>query len=131
MGNGVVSVTTGRNGVTIMLLLSVVSYICQHIVRNDSGMVATFVYILFIILSCILDAAVIRKLLFDSMSRSPIVLDDVHCTGTEDKLLDCSHASIGNHLCDQFFDMNEPLKVAIQCQGTIHIFTWENNSMLL
>ena len=56
--------------------------------------------------------------MFASASNHPVLLDDVHCIGTEDKLLDCSHASIGNHLCGQFLqDHDMPSNVAIQCTG--------------
>ena len=52
--------------------------------------------------------------MFDSIPSHPVLLDDVHCIGIENTMLECSHSTIGNHLCGE----NEPSNVAIQCQGT-------------
>ena len=49
-------------------------------------------------------------------SNHPIILDDVHCIGTEKMLLDCSHASIGNHICGQLLQ-EESVNISIQCKG--------------
>ena len=51
-----------------------------------------------------------------------VLLDDVHCTGEEDGLLECSHASIGNHICGKLFlfgltQSPHEFDVAISCQG--------------
>ena len=49
---------------------------------------------------------------FGSAPSGLVLFDSVHCTGTEDSLLDCPHSSIGNHFC------NDPSSiVAIQCKG--------------
>ena len=49
----------------------------------------------------------------------PVLLDDIHCTGEEATLLDCSHASIGNHLCGPATDPNRSFQVAIKCKGIL------------
>ena len=41
----------------------------------------------------------------------PILLDDVHCIGNENSLLDCGHST--NHNCDHSED------AAVACQGWI------------
>ena len=51
-----------------------------------------------------------------------VLLDDVQCTGEEDELLDCSHASIGDHRCgklfqDQLIQSPHKFDIAIRCQG--------------
>ena len=61
----------------------------------------------------ILDAEIVTLLIFDSISKRPVLLDDVHCIGTENTLWECSHSTIGKHSCGE----NEPSNVAIQCQG--------------
>ena len=44
---------------------------------------------------------------------TPFVVGEVHCTGTETELLECSHSSIGYHFCkDLTEDAND---VAIVC----------------
>ena len=61
--------------------------------------------------------AIISLYSFDSFSNHVVLLDDVHCSGNEDKLLDCSHSVIGNHQCGQFL-RDQPSMIAIQCQGS-------------
>ena len=69
-----------------------------------------------------------------------VLLDDVHCTGFEDMLLNCSYASTGNHSCGHLDESHSI--VVIQCKGvyssntqeaavaplllTIHPQTWVN-----
>ena len=55
--------------------------------------------------------------MFGSMLHGLVLLDKVHCIGDEEMLMDCSHASIGNHFCSQV-PRDESLYVAIQCAGT-------------
>ena len=50
-----------------------------------------------------------------------VVLGEVHCTGTKSGLLECSHNSVGYHICGLFsfvFGHSEHLfDVAISCYG--------------
>ena len=64
--------------------------------------------------------------MFDSTPHGPVLLDKVHCTGDEEMLMDCSHASIGNHFCSQFLQ-DESSNVAIQCGG---IRGWRESGQL-
>ena len=50
---------------------------------------------------------------FGSISSRPVLFDSIYCTGSEEKILDCSHASIGNHFCSE----DRLSNVAIQCKG--------------
>ena len=56
-------------------------------------------------------------------SSRPVLLDSVHCTGSEKALLDCPHASLGNHLYTNFVS-----PVAIQCKGILYIVGYTNSS---
>ena len=47
---------------------------------------------------CVLGASVVSASIFGASNRLFIV-GEVHCTGTETELLECSHNSIGDHLC--------------------------------
>ena len=40
-----------------------------------------------------------------------IVLDDLLCTGSESRLIDCPHSGLGNHNCDHTED------VGVRCIG--------------
>ena len=52
--------------------------------------------------------------IFGDSSR-PFVVGEVHCTGTETEVLECSHNSIGDHLCgDSMEDVDD---VAIVCHS--------------
>ena len=55
---------------------------------------------------------------FGSISNHPVLFDSIHCTGSEEKILDCSHASIGNHFCSNV-SRDGPSNVAIQCKGRL------------
>lgn len=44
-----------------------------------------------------------------SVSRIPILLDEVQCVGTEKRLTDCSHDTFGSHDCTHVEDL------VIQC----------------
>ena len=50
-----------------------------------------------------------------------VVLGDVHCIGTESGLLECSHNSVGDHICGLFnlvLGISEhTFDVAISCYG--------------
>ena len=46
----------------------------------------------------VLGASVLSASVFGASSR-PFILGEVHCTGSETELLECSHNSIGDHLC--------------------------------
>ena len=42
-----------------------------------------------------------------------IVLDDLQCTGSESRLIDCPHNGLGNHNCDHSED------AGIRCTGMV------------
>ena len=46
----------------------------------------------------------------------PVFLDEVVCSGTEQDLMECAHAGIGNHICIQ---SEHEFDVAIMCKGTV------------
>ena len=46
----------------------------------------------------VLGASVLSASVFGASSR-PFVVGEVHCTGSETELLECSHNSIGDHSC--------------------------------
>ena len=50
--------------------------------------------------------------IFDTENRL-FVVGEVHCTGTEKELLECSHGSIGHHFCGGF--TADADQVAIVC----------------
>ena len=64
------------------------------------------------LLCILLGASVIPARLFRVESRIYVV-GEVHCTGTETELLECSHASIGHHRCGRSIDDADD--VAIVC----------------
>ena len=41
----------------------------------------------------------------------PILLDNVGCTGSENRLIECSHNGVGQHDCAHFED------ASVQCDG--------------
>ena len=49
----------------------------------------------------------------DAIPNSPVLLDSVQCTGNEEVILNCSHASTGNHFCSRLPQDIMPI-VAIQ-----------------
>ena len=51
--------------------------------------------------------------------KAPVFLDQVHCMGTEDRLMACSHDGIGSHLCGRgdFDKSKHEFVVAIKCEG--------------
>ena len=54
----------------------------------------------------------------------PVFLDEVACSGTEQELMECAHAGIGNHICGgaavlQLIQSEHEFDVAIMCNGTI------------
>ncbi|XP_006632324.2 HHIP-like protein 1 [Lepisosteus oculatus] len=52
---------------------------------------------------------------FGEGKHLPILLDDVQCAGTEESLLDCQHAGIGNHNCAHYED------AGVICANTAYI----------
>ena len=62
----------------------------------------------------------------------PIFLDGVQCNGTEEKLMDCFHASIGHHACGHLdIETQHDFDVAIMCKGTYNNYCicdqiWKN-----
>ena len=57
----------------------------------------------------VLGASVLLASVFGASTRL-FVVGEVHCTGTETELLECSHNSIGHHFCGEDADY-----VAIEC----------------
>ena len=61
--------------------------------------------------------------MFGVSERAPL-LGEVHCIGTEAELLECSHSSIGRHLCG--ITLIPPVRdIVISCFGTIVYLTWD------
>ena len=50
-----------------------------------------------------------------------IVLDDLRCTGSESRLVDCPHRGLGNHDCDHSKD------VGVRCIGIPVVLRLSNN----
>ena len=53
-----------------------------------------------------------------------VVLDDIVCSGTEQELLECAHAGIGNHICGRavfggLIQSEHEFDVALLCKGTL------------
>ena len=62
-------------------------------------------------------------------SSTPFVVGEVHCTGIETELLECSHNSIGHHLCGgSTEDAND---VAIVCGMHLDLHTHKNTHCCL
>ena len=58
--------------------------------------------------------------------RGPVFLDEVVCSGTEQELMECAHAGIGNHMCgraavSELIQSEHEFDVAIMCRGSIYI----------
>lgn len=74
-----------------------------------------------IINNCSTGAYVMKANMFESDSKL-VVLGEVHCIGTETKLLECSHGSIGAHACGLaasagYIPTEHAFDVAISCSG--------------
>ena len=41
---------------------------------------------------------------FFGQGNGPILLDNLYCTGSENRLIDCEHQGIGSHNCDHTKD---------------------------
>ena len=61
--------------------------------------------------------------MFGVSERAPL-LGEVHCIGTEAELLECSHSSIGRHLCGITIIPPVP-DIVISCFGMIVYLTWD------
>ena len=55
---------------------------------------------------------------FFGQGSGPIHLDDVRCTGTERRLIDCTYTRIDN--CFHFED------AGVRCQGVYIVFSWSD-----
>ena len=44
------------------------------------------------------------RISFAFLGTGQIVLDDLQCTGSESRLIDCPHSGLGNHNCDHYQD---------------------------
>ena len=69
------------------------------------------------------DASVVSTGVFGPGS-GPVFLDEVVCSGTEQELLECAHAGIGNHICGRaasavIIQSEHEFDVAITCKGNI------------
>ena len=63
---------------------------------------------------CVLGASVLKlSASIFGPSSIPFVVGEVHCTGTETEVLECSHNSIGAHFCGDSTD--DDADVAIGC----------------
>ena len=108
---GVQSVTTRMSGIRKMQQWCAVNWICLHQASNNLPNYTTKLHFSS-------GASVLPFSVFGSFSNLPVLLDSVHCFGTEESLLDCPHGSIGNHFCSQF-SFGTARNVAIKCQGNL------------
>ena len=53
---------------------------------------------------------------FYGRGSGSIYLDNVGCTGTESRLVDCSHRGIGVHDCSHYED------AGLSCQGALEVY---------
>ena len=60
-----------------------------------------------------ISGAVARSNAYYGQGSGPIQIDDVGCTGSESRLLDCAHLTIDN--CNHFED------AGVTCSGIVHI----------
>ena len=104
---GGLSVTTATSGAPNMHKLFVDNSTYQHTVI----LMSVYVCILHILLP---GADAMSVFMFGAVQSSPVLLESVLCTATEDSVLDCPHASIGNHFCSRF------TPAVIQCQRKPH-----------
>ena len=73
----------------------------------------------------VLGVSVLSASIFGASSR-PFVVGEVHCTGTERELLECSHNSIGHHFCGGFIDDADD--VAIVCGMFLSLYPTNTNT---
>ena len=115
MESGVLCVITWMSGIMRMLQWFVVNSTCpQPVSVLYTGLLVGFTSNTHTIL--MVGAKTVPSFVFDSTSNPLVLLDEVHCNGDEEMLMDCSHSSIGNHFCSQFL-RDESSYVAIQCAG--------------
>ena len=99
--------------------------VCRQLNLPTSSMLL-YIEVSHIIINCdITDVLILPFSVFGSATDHPVLLDNVHCTGTENHLLNCSHASIGNHFCSRHSQDILPI-VALQCKSKLCILLCEN-----
>lgn len=112
---GVMYATTKMIGALIMLELYVVSWDFHQLVRISFCAPTVCVSI-----NSFTGAYPVPTNVFGPGSEH-VVLGDVHCIGTESGLLECSHNSIGDHICGfyafYYGKSEHHFDVAISCYG--------------
>ena len=61
----------------------------------------------------------------------PILLDNVVCSGTESKIVNCDHNQIGRHNCGHFEDVNIRCKfVCTKYEGFMHMVILQQHNYI-
>ena len=92
--------------------------VCHQLGFSEVGKIRNLFFQLVLMDICLplIGAFVVAASVFGPVSGH-IVVGEVHCTGTETELLECSHDSIGDHLCGPPLKSEDDVGVAISCYG--------------